>query len=85
MRVLAIVIICFAVACSSTEHQRPYDADILVYGATSGGITAAIQAAKAGKKVLLVEPSSHIGGTTTGGLVWTDYGVEGVVGGLAGE
>src|SRR3990170_5909878 len=67
------------------ERQTDYDTEILVYGATSGGITAAIQASRSGKQVMLIEPSQHIGGTTTGGLVWTDYGDEGVVGGLAGE
>lgn len=77
----------FLISCliSCTEDQNGYDADILVYGATSGGITAAIQGARMGKKILLIEPSKHVGGTTTGGLVWTDYGQEGVVGGLAGE
>jgi hypothetical protein len=70
---------------SSCGDDGRYDADIIVYGATSGGITAAIEAARAGKHVLLIEPSAHIGGATTGGLVWTDYGEEGVVGGLAGE
>ena len=66
-------------------QRTEYDTDIMIYGATSGGITAAIQAARSGKKVMLIEPTQHIGGTTTGGLVWTDYGQEGVVGGLAGE
>lgn len=70
---------------SCSNHKRDYDADILIYGATPGGITAAIQAVRSGKSVILVEPTHHIGGATTGGLVWTDYGVEGVVGGLAGE
>lgn len=70
---------------SCTDDRNLYDTDVLIYGATSGGITAAIQVARMGKRVMLVEPSQHIGGTTTGGLVWTDYGQEGVVGGLAGE
>lgn len=83
LQALCIILIFSFFSCSETQQQ--YDADILIYGATSGGITAAIQAARLGKKVLLIEPSQHIGGTTTGGLVWTDYGQEGVVGGLAGE
>jgi hypothetical protein len=70
---------------SCAENQNDTDTDILIYGATSGGITAAIQASRSGKRVMLIEPSQHVGGTTTGGLVWTDYGEEGVVGGLAGE
>lgn len=77
-----LVSVFMLVSCSEKQH---YDADLLVYGATSAGITAAIEASRAGKKVLLIEPTTHIGGATTGGLVWTDYGKEGVVGGLAGE
>ncbi len=75
----------FITLISCGEKKPIYDTDLLVYGATSGGITAAIQASRLGKKVLLVEPSQHIGGMTTGGLVWTDFGVEGAVGGLSGE
>jgi len=57
--------------------------DIIVYGATSGGIIAAITAAKKGKSVLLIEPSGHLGGLTTGGLGRTDIGLEGAIGGMA--
>lgn len=58
-------------------------ADIVVYGGTSAGITAAIQAKRAGKSVILVEPSEHLGGLTTGGLGATDIGNKAVIGGLA--
>lgn len=86
MRPCFVFLLCYILFCAACDDRSDgTDADILVYGATSGGITAAIQAARMGKKVLLVEPTQHIGGTTTGGLVWTDYGEEGVVGGLAGE
>lgn len=59
--------------------------DICVYGATSGGIMSAIQGSRLGQRVLLIEPSEHIGGITTGGLQWTDFGKEDVVGGLSAE
>ncbi len=59
--------------------------DLVVYGGTSGGIIAAIQAARMNHTVLLIEPSSHLGGMTTGGLVWTDYGIEETIGGLAAD
>ncbi|XOV93464.1 MAG: FAD-dependent oxidoreductase [Bacteroidota bacterium] len=78
-----IILMILFISCKGDEII--YDTEVLVYGATSGGITAAIQAARMGDQVILIEPSNHIGGTTTGGLVWTDYGQEGVVGGLAGE
>ena len=47
--------------------------DVLVYGATPGGIAAALGAADAGRSVLLVEPTAQIGGLTTSGLSHTDF------------
>ena len=61
----------------------PVDCDVCVYGATSAGISAAVQAASLGKKVALVEFGSHIGGMTTSGLSATDIGDRHVIGGLA--
>jgi hypothetical protein len=58
-------------------------ADIVVYGGTSAGIVAAIQAQRMGKRVVLIEPSKHLGGLTTGGLGATDIGNKQVIGGLA--
>lgn len=46
--------------------------DVIVYGGTSGGITAAIQVANMGKTVALVEPSGHVGGIVVNGLGITD-------------
>jgi len=46
--------------------------DVVVYGGTPGGFTAAIQVAKMGRKVALVEPSGHIGGILVNGLGITD-------------
>ncbi|QEL14967.1 FAD-dependent oxidoreductase [Limnoglobus roseus] len=60
-------------------------ADVVVYGGTSGGVAAAIQAARMGKSVVLIEPTDHVGGLTTGGLGYTDSGTKGVVGGISRE
>lgn len=57
--------------------------DIVVYGATSSGIIAAIAAARKERSVILVEPSNHLGGLTTGGLGRTDIGIEGAIGGMS--
>jgi hypothetical protein len=57
--------------------------DILIYGCTSGAITAAIQSKKMGKTVQLVCPETHLGGLTAGGLGWTDSGNKAVIGGLS--
>ncbi len=58
-------------------------ADIVIYGGTSGGITAAIQAARMGKTAILIEPSQFLGGLTTGGLGATDIGNKRAIGGLS--
>ncbi|QDU29909.1 FAD dependent oxidoreductase [Anatilimnocola aggregata] len=47
--------------------------DVLVYGATPGGIAAAIAAAKGGSTVALIEPTPRIGGLVTSGLSHTDF------------
>ena len=51
---------------------RAAEADVIVYGATPGGFCAAIAAAREGAKVLLLEPSAHVGGVNTGGLSFSD-------------
>jgi hypothetical protein len=48
--------------------------DVVVYGATGAGVTAAVAAHEAGATTVLVEPGRHIGGMVSGGLSWTDAG-----------
>lgn len=64
------------------EKDATYD--IVIYGATSAGIIAAVAAARRGRSVIVVEPSNHLGGLTTGGLGQTDIGVEGEGGAIGG-
>ena len=59
--------------------------DIVIYGGTSGGITAAIQAAREGRTAVLIEPTRFLGGLTTGGLGATDIGNKKAIGGLSRE
>lgn len=47
-------------------------ADVIVYGSTPGGFSAAIAAAREGASVILLEPTNHIGGLSTGGLSHCD-------------
>jgi hypothetical protein len=61
------------------------DFDVVVYGGTAGGVAAAVQAERLGKSVVLIEPSHHIGGLTSGGLGWTDSGDKAAVGGISRE
>ncbi len=57
---------------SSTTAFAQESADVLVYGATPGGFCAAIAAAREGASVILLEPSPHLGGLSTGGLSHCD-------------
>jgi hypothetical protein len=59
------------------------ETDICVYGGTSGGVIAAVQAKKMGKKVVVAEFGKHLGGLTSGGLTYTDIGNKAAVGGLS--
>ncbi|WP_080407426.1 FAD-dependent oxidoreductase [Burkholderia ubonensis] len=47
-------------------------AEVLVYGATPGGISAALEAAKLKKRVVILEPTNHVGGMATSGVSATD-------------
>lgn len=50
-----------------------YSVDVLVYGATVGGLFAAIAAKRSGRTVLVVEQHPyHVGGMSTGGLQYAD-------------
>lgn len=62
-----------------------HTADLIVYGGTSAAITAAVQAKKMGKSVIVVSPDVHLGGLSSGGLGFTDTGDKSVIGGLARE
>ncbi|MDR3751068.1 MAG: FAD-dependent oxidoreductase [Terracidiphilus sp.] len=70
--------------CSPPAADRVYD--VVVYGGTSGGVMAAVQAARMGRSALLLEPGRHLGGMTSAGLGATDLGAyPQAVGGLAAE
>lgn len=72
-------------AAPSGSAARETEADVVVYGATATGLTAAIQAARMGRSVVVVEASDHVGGMTTGGLSSSDVGKAWSIGGLASE
>ncbi len=63
----------------------PVESDLCVYGGTSAGVIAAVQAGRMGKSVVLIEPGRHLGGMTSGGLGFVDVGNPASVGGLTRE
>jgi len=66
-----------------------HSASVVIYGGTSAGVMAAIQAAKQGQDVILIEPGQHFGGMSVEGLGGSDIDNHGpfqnspAVGGLA--
>ncbi len=79
LRILGLVALAGAAAA---DHV---DCDICIYGGTSGGVAAAVQAARMGKTAVLVEPGRHLGGMTSGGLGRTDTGSTDAIGGIGDE
>lgn len=58
--------------------------DVVIYGATPGGIAAALELGRAERSVLLVDPTSRIGGMPTNGLNHPDFRTfEGITGAFA--
>ena len=70
-------------ACSCFESSKPYD--VVVYGGTSAGVVAAVQAAKSGKSVVLIAPEGRLGAMSSAGLGQTDSGRTAAIGGLSRE
>jgi len=66
-------------------EQKPetLDVDICVYGGTPGGVGAAVQAHRLGKKAVLVVHRRHVGGLTSAGLTAVDLGKAESIGGMA--
>ncbi len=69
----------------AANPPKVIEADICVYGGTPGGVAAAVQSARMGKKAVLVVPRRHVGGMTSGGLTATDIGKRPAIGGFANE
>lgn len=70
---------------ASATSAATINRDVVVYGGTSAGVAAALQASRLGKSVVLVSPTQRLGGLTTNGLGATDSGDKNVIGGLARE
>jgi hypothetical protein len=74
-----------SLAAAPSRPQSIASYDVVIYGGTAGAITAAVQATRMGKRVIVVSPDRHLGGLSSGGLGFTDTGDKAVIGGLARE
>ncbi len=86
----ALFLVVGLIGCTELEAPEStatalFEADIIVYGGTSSGVAAAVQATRMGRSVILVGPDTHLGGLSSGGLGWTDTGNKEAIGGLARE
>ncbi len=77
-----IIVACSLPIISSAEV---FEADVIIFGGTSGGVAAALQAKRMGRTVAVAEWTQHMGGLTTGGLGATDIGNKAAIGGIARE
>lgn len=84
LRIRPLILAALLGACSTTTPDAARY-DVVVYGCTSAGVMAAVQASRMGKSVVLVGPDHHLGGLSSSGLGWTDSGDKSVIGGLARE
>jgi hypothetical protein len=78
--VIAAAAFVLLLSCAVAEETG---SDIVIYGGTPAGLSAAVAATREGASVIVVEPTSHIGGMVTGGIGVTDTGTPHLVGGLA--
>jgi hypothetical protein len=72
-------------ARAADDRTLEQEFDIVVYGGTSAGVIAAVEAAKLNKSVVVVSPDIHLGGLSAGGLGFTDTGNKATIGGLSRE
>ena len=82
-RVFVVLLLCALPSVPVVGSGPSETFDVVVYGGTAGGVVTAISAAREGAKVVLLEPSQHLGGMVTGGLSRTDHGEKETIGGYS--
>lgn len=74
--------------CAATlSANESASSDVVVYGGVPCGIAASITAAREGAKVILIEPTKHIGGLSTSGIntAESEHMLKWTIGGFADE
>ena len=85
LSVFLLVLISPGPVGATVAEGRPFH-DIVVYGDSSGAVTAAIAAKRHGRSVILVNPTRFLGGMSASGLGATDFlGKRSTFGGIASE
>ncbi|MEO2029564.1 MAG: FAD-dependent oxidoreductase [Fuerstiella sp.] len=81
--IVSSLVVCLGNRASASSEDKTFD--VVIYGGTSAGIAAAVQVKRMGGTVVVIEPTSRIGGLTTGGLGQTDIGNKAAIGGVSRE
>ena len=64
---------------------KQIECDLVAYGGTPASFAATLQAARMGKRAILVSNNGFVGGLTSGGLTAVDWGARRTIGGIAQE
>jgi len=64
---------------------KQIECDLVAYGGTPASFAATLQAARMGKRAILVSNNGFVGGLTTSGLTAVDWGAKHTIGGIAKE
>lgn len=70
---------------SAPSSNEAYKTDLCIYGGSSAGVAAAVQARRMGLTVVLTEFGHKLGGLSSGGLGQTDIGNKAAIGGISRE
>ena len=81
----ALAFLSLLIIWSSLFAQEIIEADVCIYGGTSAGIAAGVQAARMGRTAVIAEFGNHAGGLSSGGLGATDIGNKAAIGGIGRE
>lgn len=81
----ALALLLTFLSFSKSLFAQTYKADVVIYGGTSAGISAAVEVSRSGYSVLVVSPDVHLGGLSANGLGFTDTGNKTVIGGISKE
>ncbi len=79
-----ILSLCLWFGCAAPPAQQEAF-DVAVYGATPGGVAAAISASRQGSTVALIAYQQHVGGMMTSGLGKSDIENRAMIGGVFSE
>lgn len=85
LRTLVAMVVALVAIPASGQAAEAEQYDVVIYGGTSGGVAAAVQAARMDRSVVLIEPTKRLGGLSSGGLGQTDIGNKQAIGGISRE